>query len=162
MNVFAYVEGNPLGAIDPTGLDIAVVINGPTSGNPFGHAAIAVTGSGVYSFGNTTGLGSSLTSCLEREAARRDSEIRIILTTPEQDKKILDYLRGEKDDVGYFDNCAVRTTGALRSGGLSVRDPNNTAGFPEGVRRAMNNLPGTTVTIPRYGAVPPSLSGFNP
>lgn len=154
--------GNPLSFTDPTGLDVAVIINGPTSGNPFGHAAIAVTGSGVYSFGNTAGPGSSLTAYLQREAARRDTEIKIISTTPEQNKRILDYLRGKRDDVGYFDNCAVRTTNALRTGGLSVRDPNGTAGFPEGIRRAMNNLPGTTVIIPRYGAVPPSLSGFNP
>lgn len=103
-----------------------------------------------------------MTDYLAREAARRDTEIKIIATTPGQDKQILNYLLKQKDDVGYFDNCAVRTTNALRAGGITVRDPYGTPGFPEGVRRAMENLPGTTVMIPRYGAVPPSLSNFNP
>ena len=161
LNSYIYVRGSPILLMDQSGLYTAVVVNGPTSGNPFGHAAIAVSGSGAYSFGNTTPLGSSFTDYLAREAPRRDTEIRIIPTTPEQEDKILDYLRKQKDDVGYFDNCAVRTHNALRAGGVYLRDPYATPGFPEGVRRGMNNMPGTTVTIPRFGTVPNELSDFN-
>jgi hypothetical protein len=155
-----YVDGNPLTFVDPSGLATAVVVNKSTSGNPFGHAALAVTGGGVYSFGNTTPLGSSLTDYLAREAARRDTEIRIIETTTEQERQILDYLRRQKDDVGYFDNCSVRSTNALRAGGVQI--PYGNPLFPEILRRTMDSLPGTTVTIPRYGDVPSILHQFNP
>ncbi|AXQ29222.1 hypothetical protein D0B54_11210 [Solimonas sp. K1W22B-7] len=163
-NLYAYVGGDSVNYVDPFGLEIAIVVNGPTSGNPFGHAAIAVTGAGVYSFGNDTNLGSSLTDYLERQAPLRDTEIRIIPTTTEQERETLDYLKkfSDRNGVGYFDNCAVRTGDALRAADIPVRDPLATSSFPEGIRRAMNNLPGITVNIPRNGSVPANLSSFNP
>jgi len=55
-NVFAYVGGNPMTRIDPTGLDFLVVTGGSRErSNPFGHTALGVTGAGMYSYGNNTG-----------------------------------------------------------------------------------------------------------
>src|SRR5205807_4195802 len=40
---------SPMNFRDPSGMDIAVIENGPTAGNPIGHTSIAITGQGVYS-----------------------------------------------------------------------------------------------------------------
>jgi RHS repeat-associated protein len=91
-NRYTYVYNNPLKLVDHNGKwpDIAIIENGPTQGNPIGHTAIAVTGQGVFSFGNNTKLGSSLTDYVKREAPRRDTTITIIKTTPAQDKAAVD------------------------------------------------------------------------
>ena len=91
-NTYTYVRGSVLRFIDPKGLDISVIENGATDGNPIGHTAIAITGAGVYSFGNTTAAGSSLKEYALRESPRRNSKIYIVKTTPEQDKAALNYL----------------------------------------------------------------------
>ncbi len=69
-----------------------MIENGPTNDNPIGHTAIAATGSGVYSFGNGVPLGSSLRAYLDRESARRDTEVSVIKTTGEQDAAALEFL----------------------------------------------------------------------
>jgi uncharacterized protein RhaS with RHS repeats len=169
-STYTYANDNPLKRVDPTGLDTAVVVNGATQNNPFGHVAIAVTGSGVYSFGNTTKLGSSLTAYLQREAARRNSNVIVIKTTPEQEKAILEYLRKHKDDVNsYPDNCAGRTSNALKAGGMpDIYDffggtnefPSDTTAQAEIWRQ---QLGGSTFVIPKNSTtIPAALEQFNP
>lgn len=80
--------------LDPLGLDIAVIEQGPTEGNPIGHTAMAITGQGVYSYGNSTPAGSSLQQYLAREAPRRDTRVYIVPTSPVQDRAAMQYLRG--------------------------------------------------------------------
>jgi hypothetical protein len=77
--------------------NILVIEDGPTQGNPVGHTAIAITGKGVFSFGNKTPLGSSTTGYLEREAPRRDQIVTIIKTTPEQDQAAYNALMNQND-----------------------------------------------------------------
>lgn len=114
-----YVDGNPLSYADPRGLETAYVYNGPTfpsGNNPFGHTAIATTGSGVYSFGNSTGLGSSLTDYLQLQSALRDTAVVILPTTPAQEGQILDYFKQFTDPnagVDYSETCAARTAKGL-------------------------------------------------
>lgn len=111
---YAYAAQNPIRYADPTGLDIAVIENGPTEGNPVGHTAIAVTGEGVYSFGNNTPLGSSLAAYIKREAPRRNTKIYIIKTTPEQDAAAVASLRRYTKSLGIMsDNCSSRSNAAL-------------------------------------------------
>ncbi len=101
-NRFAYAVNSPLVFTDKTGLDIMIIENGPTKGNPLGHTAIAVTGRGVFSMGNgetTTRydhkdkknniIGGGVSDYLDREAPRRDTTIYIVKTTPEQDTAII-------------------------------------------------------------------------
>ena len=85
LNTYSYVYNNPIGFVDPLGLDTAVVVGGPTSGNPFGHVAVGFTGQGVYSYGTNTPLGGSLTDYLKNQSTYRDSTVYILDTTAEQE-----------------------------------------------------------------------------
>lgn len=130
---------------------------------------MATTGSGVYSFGNSTRLGSSLTDYLRRQSALRDTAAVVLPTTPDQEKKILGYFRQFSDPnagINYSETCAARTAKGLSAADLLretfVMSP-QTYGFPYSQYQAVRNLPGAlTVVIPKGGPVPPLLSTFNP
>jgi len=175
LNTYGYVSGGPLGLVDPLGLATAVIINGTTSGNPVGHTAIATTGSGVFSFGNNTKMGSSLTAYLTREASRRNTDVIIINTTPEQEAEINGFLSGTEDDLPPWifgvlpdpsDSCSTRTSDALNAGGLT--DPLTLGfSFPTDVLAQaafwQQKLGGSTISIPKRSTVVPTvLNQFNP
>ena len=165
-NRFGYVEGNPLSRIDPSGLDFIVVTGGSRErSNPFGHSAVGVTGAGMYSYGNNTGLGSGPLSYITDQAQYRDQTITFIPRTPAQDQAALDNLSGNscKNCVGILDNCAVRTDSALRAGGVNT----GMWPFPGGVARDAMRAPGaTTYYVPQGGSLPlglvDALRPFNP
>jgi RHS repeat-associated protein len=126
VNFYAYTLSSPTNFRDPSGMDIAVIENGPTSGNPFGHTAIAVTCEGVYSFGNDYYPGGSLEAYLLREAPRRDTNAYIIHTTPAQDAAASKYLKSKvgKPLGGLLkDNCSTRSNEALDAAGIAPLTP---------------------------------------
>jgi|GEM_PF-1807914 len=135
-NLYGYVLGDPVSGIDPVGLDTLVIHNGATTtlnpfkiNNPLGHSAIAFTGSGVYSFGNSTPIGSSLTDYIKREAPKRDTLVQIFKTTSYQEQIMKTYLNSlqSKKLEKWPDNCATRTSNALHIGGIN----NVVTGFPQ-------------------------------
>ena len=165
--------------MDPEGLYTLVIYNGPTSGNPFGHTAIATSGSGIYSPGNNPNdpsnnySGASVTEYMQREVARRDSTLYVLDTTPEQEKAIIDYMKGQTTTPNMFpDNCAGRVGDALRSGGVILRDPIipgislPTTPFPSTIARALDQMvtdgQAGSIFIPQNSTVPQTLSEFNP
>lgn len=154
LSLYSYVHLSPIKYLDPDGRDIAIIFNGATTNfnvdvgwkwppvsidfelnNPFGHSAIAVTGHGVYSYGNETPLGSSLKTYLQDQSSKRDSSVFIIKTTPEQDQKVIDFLTSTYKDnklpnfkkevlldvmtLGLYeaDTCAGRVKNAAKASG---------------------------------------------
>ena len=104
---------------------VAVIFNGRTERNPFGHSAIAFQNAGVYSFGNDTKIGTSLESYLKREAPRRDSWVFLLQADRSKvlsARTYLDSLAGTPVEVAP-DNCARRTNEALRR--LGYKDVSN-------------------------------------
>jgi RHS repeat-associated protein len=93
------------------------------SWNLFGHAAVAVDGAGVFSFGTGDKPGSNAKDYIDRQSDRRDQVIFKFKTTSEQDKKIVNQLRSDASrPLGTFvDNCADRSRAALQAGGITVR-----------------------------------------
>lgn len=131
MNTYGHVGGNPLSAVDPSGLDTLVISNGQTithgGRNPAGHTGAATTGSGLYSYGNLDNQGSSVSDYLNRELGRRDTTLTIIKTTPEQEKIITDHLKSLVDSPltndfpdFLYENCATRVNDALTLAGLPL------------------------------------------
>jgi RHS repeat-associated protein len=170
VNLYAYVRNAPVRFIDPLGLDIAVVENGPTQGNPIGHTAIAITGHGVFSRGNEVAPGSSLAGYLAREAPRRNTTVTVIRTTPEQDAAALASLQSSfPRPLGkIWDNCASSSNEALDAAGIPNRPfgrspvpyPGNLPGTA-GMRA--REAGGTPFTIPQGStAIPSGLSQFEP
>jgi RHS repeat-associated protein len=134
---FAYAINSPQVFTDKTGLDIMIIENGPTKGNPIGHTAIAITGRGVYSMGNAQTerqqdgnnniVGGGVRAYLDREAPRRDTTVIIIKTTPQQDAAAEAALINmaktrpmlQSDATLSTDNCSTRVNEALDAAGIA-------------------------------------------
>lgn len=120
----AYVGANPVSNVDPTGLD-ALIVSGhrrDDSLNVMGHVGQAMTGWGMYSYGNGTNIGSGVLSCLVSQCAVRDQTVVFVPTTVGQDLMMLGYYshHPQSNDVRELDNCARRVGSALKTAGLPV------------------------------------------
>jgi RHS repeat-associated protein len=175
-NFYPYTLNRPTNFRDPDGMDIAVIENGPTNGNPLGHTAIAISGQGVYSFGNNTKCGSSLADYLHREAPRRNTVIYIIRTTPAQDAAALADLRAqggcERTLPKIYGNCSSIANSALTAAGIPrLPEFNPINGEP---LLSGDFIPGTaglraagaganSINIPKNSpTLPGGLQGFEP
>lgn len=159
----SYVGGNPLNSIDPTGTNQLVIAGGKVNGsiNVFGHVANAVTGAGVFSYGNSTNLGSGVQAYIQSQIALRNQVVTFIPTSPAQDALALAFyaLHPGRNSVGIFDNCAARTNQALNAAGVPTQD----IPFPGGLSRDVGGLPGAQqFFIPQGGSIPQELLNLLP
>jgi len=172
VNFYAYTLDSPLNFRDPDGMDIAVIENGPTQGNPIGHTAIAITGQGVYSFGNGTPCGSSPSKYLQREAPRRNTVVYVIKTTPAQDAAALAELQkwGKCDRTlpKAFGNCSDISNRALTAAGIPdltplLDFPLLDSIFPGSAGDRAASAGATPINIPQNSpTLPGGLQGFEP
>jgi RHS repeat-associated protein len=172
INTYAYVRSRPVMQSDHTGLDAYVVVGGDRSDswNLFGHASIAVTGGGLYSFGTNTLCGASVADFLQSQAEVRHQTAFLIKTSPAQDKQMLKYLQqfGQCKTVPLFpDNCSSRVENALEAGGVRLNDPyfgGDAAPFPASLMRSLLILSGAggaeATDIPQGSPNIPDVSGF--
>lgn len=164
LNIYAYVMGNPISRIDPLGLDFLVIGGGVRDGSPniFGHVGMAITGFGMFSYGNDTPLGSSVAGYLQSQSQFRNQTVTVIPATAVQDAAAAYYLalsHPDKNDVDYFDNCAIRTNEGLIAGGK----PSIKSLLPASLSREAGALPGAqTFFIPQGGPIPQGLLNILP
>lgn len=174
INTYNYARSSPISKMDPTGLDALVDVGAMRDGagwNPAGHAWIAITGAGLYSFGTGTACGASVLDFLRSQAEVRTQTVFRIKTSPAQDQKMLEYLRKFGTCTGklqiFPDNCARRTESALKSGGIPLTDPyfgGDVEPFPASLLRALSILASTggaeVTVIPQGSTNLPDVSGF--
>ncbi len=147
VNLYEYVGSRPTGGTDPSGLDTVVIIGGDTQGNPFGHVAIGFSGKGIYSYGTGTPPGYDIGHYLLDQSKRRNQWIYRIPTTPEQERRMLDYAGKYQDDLPEVpggdsgDSCASRTNNVLRQGGFRYNPPDSP--FPQITRDYLQYLHAT-------------------
>jgi|GEM_PF-946750 len=135
---YAYTVNSPLVFTDNTGLDIMIIENHGTYNNSAGHTAIAITGRGVWSFGNADPnragerstefhdiVNGDVKDYILRELPRRDTTIYIIKTTAAQDEKAAVMLNAmaqsgvtlTREGIAS-DNCSIRVNKALDAAGI--------------------------------------------
>ena len=164
INLYGYVLNNPVNWADPLGLETQCQIGMGTNSNPFGHAAIATTEGGTFSFGTRTDWGSSFSDYLTGQDAYRSSEIFSIPTTPEQEKLMRTFLekyraKGLPDVLSEpgkanADNCATRTAGALNAGGVNVGNPSTPRELQDALRKLMRNGKATSKSSGTKNSLP--------
>ena len=172
VNTFAYAGAGPIHYVDPRGLLTAVIVGLPTSGNPFGHVAIAFSGEGIYSFGTNTPLGASLTDYLATQSSYRNSEVILLDTTPAQEQTMIQSLESKANKplpdpkknavAALHDTCATRTRDALAAAGISsiFAWPNSPFPSDVAITAEMNGF--QAYSLPLGASIPSQLSVFNP
>ncbi len=127
--------------------------------NPFGHTALAVDGAGMYSYGNSTPLGSDPLKYIREQSKVREQQITIIPIAKSQHNEIIKYFQGKvgMNSIGIIENCAVRTAEALSSAGIKIE----ATPFPGDIARRTMKLPGVqNFSIKKNGSIPSELSNF--
>jgi RHS repeat-associated protein len=168
-NIYRYCHNDPVNRSDPTGLDTLIIWNVAKDGsnNPFGHVALATTGQGVQSVGNGDNAGSnyshaSTTDYLAAQAGIRNTLLFTVRTTAEQEQKINAYFDSLANvRAGSFaDNCAERTSEALKAAGLAIQRTHT----PQSVFEQAKRVLGGTQTEIKKGESGKAgqYSSFNP
>jgi RHS repeat-associated protein len=169
INTYTYVGENPIAFDDPLGLATAVAV----SSGGIGHAAVATTGGGVYSFGGYQPDNGSFTQYLQTETGSTDVAVVVLPTTPAQEQIIhngmAQRLRGGGCFLGLKD-CSTSVLDALNEAGVGVeellRELSGEAPViltPAELLKIVSDIPGAKIYGITQGApIPSVLNQFNP
>ena len=147
LNTYGYVGQNPLFWSDPLGLDATICLYPGARG--FGHVGYGVNSSETYGFypeGVDEGNPITGTPGIVKKDTKTPDSCKTISTTAEQDKTLLDFLKGSKvppfpDYMLTRNNCVDFVRQALDQAGIVT---------PETIRPKpfFENLPGVAVPSP--------------
>ena len=146
MSSYVYANANSLRFVDEEGKDIAVIIGDryDYSFNIAGHAAMAVSNKGVYSWGTSHKFGISIFDYLwdgkEPQVPHRNVGVYIIESSPiEDDKAIKEFLKIRNKGYSLLGGrtCATAVAAALKYG-LGINDIDLTR-FPAVLQREVYN-----------------------
>jgi hypothetical protein len=130
MSWYGYANGYPVMRIDPDGLDAIVVIGGAVSDHLGGHAAVAIEGKGLYSFGTIRNDGTPLNSNLADQTAQRDQFPFRIPTTPKEDAVIVQCF-SETRSQGYSMMADRSCSSAVCTGLVGIGVIHSSTPFPK-------------------------------
>ncbi|ECJ4508830.1 hypothetical protein DNU24_25230 [Salmonella enterica subsp. salamae] len=165
---------NPIHKVDPLGLKTLILVGGATTGNPFGHAALAFSGHGVYSYGTNTKFGSKATDYLASQLSYRDTTLYELDTTPEQEKEMMQYIKENYSKIGDYSilhhDCATMVLDAMSAAGVSrdfiiyaIANGGKPAQLPTTVGYIGSILSGrNSVHYPQGAPLSPVLAHYNP
>ncbi len=169
---YSYCFGNPVKYIDPTGMDVAIIIS-PKSVKRFGHIALlvqnenkewryySVNGDDKYIIGSHSGakttddidvpVAGDPQLFLDSDGGGKEYDYEkafVIPTTSEQDQIIAETFEkeSEKDYNLIGSNCATAVANSLKSAGVSIEVPQIVA--PPGFNRIINKTLGNSI-IPK-------------
>ncbi|MER0171405.1 MAG: RHS repeat protein [Nitrosomonas sp.] len=130
LNLYGYVEGNPINAIDPLGLDL-VYLNFSEAANSEGHAAFLVgsDSKGWIYYSKDGGIGNdkrimydNLNEFYRSYTARKYDRLAYIKTSFSQDLEIMFFAnKNYQEDYGFFrNNCGDLVHDSLQYGGIDI------------------------------------------
>ena len=144
----------------------------PDSINLLGHSAVALTGLGMYSFGNDTPLGMSTSEYIGKQSRLRDQVITFIPTTPEQDKQMQNYvaqfvdskLSGSDFENILINNCADHSIAIMDAAKILTDEQvaffstPGTLLTPSTVSLMAKSIPNAVqIKLPQNGVISPAL-----